>query len=147
MIELGTPMPGIQFDGSNRTFTLWMPIRTGTGLNQREFWAAKATRVRRERQATRWFWKIHHMFPLEGFRGPMRITLERHSPSTRKADLDNVVGGLKGVRDELCAIIGRDDGDETILWRYTQWKGPWGVKILIEVPMQKLWDKVAKETP
>lgn len=145
MIELGTPMPGIQFDGASRTFTIWAPFRTKTGLNAREHWAIKAKRVKRERQATRFFWKTHRMSVLEGFTGPLRITLERHSPSSRPADLDNVVGGLKAVRDQLCEQIGRDDGDPTILWRYTQQKGPWGVKILLEVPMQTLWNQISKE--
>lgn len=131
MIELGQ---GMKFDGASRTFTIWMPIRTKTGLNSREHWHVRATRVKRERKAARWFWKTHDMFPLEGFKGRMLITLVRQSPSTRLPDLDNVVGGCKGIRDELCALIGRDDSDPNITWRYLAEKGEWGVRVLIEVP-------------
>jgi hypothetical protein len=134
MIRTVSEFSGMKFDGASRRFEVWMPIRTTTGLNQREHWAVRSKRVKRERQATRWFWKTHDMHPLEGYKGPMTIRLTRVSPSTRQPDLDNVVGGCKGIRDELAALMGRDDGDRTITWEYSSEKGEWGVSVIIEVP-------------
>lgn len=124
--------PGPPFDGPTRTFKIWMPIRTKTGLNLREHPMARSRRVKRERQATRWFWKTHHMFVLEGYLGPLVISMTRVSPGN--PDSDQVVGALKSVRDQLCSQIGRDDRDETIEWRYDKRKGDWGVEVLIQVP-------------
>ena len=123
-----------EFDGPTRTFRLWIPLRTKTGLNSREHWAVRAKRVQRERKATRWFWKTHDMWVLEGYRGPLVVTMTRASPSTRPADMDNVVGGLKGVRDQIASQLGRDDGDRMITWVYDTRKGAWGVDVFIEVP-------------
>lgn len=123
-----------EFDGETRTFHLWIPIRTKTGLNSREHWAVRAKRVQRERKATRWFWKIHDMWMLEGYRGPIIVTLVRVSPATRQPDGDNAVGGLKGVRDQIASQLGRDDGDRTITWVYDTRKGAWGIDVFIEVP-------------
>lgn len=125
-----------EFSGKTRTFHLWIPIRTKTGLNSREHWAVRAKRVQRERKATRWFWKTHDMWMLEGYKGPLFVTLIRCSPSSRPADMDNVVGGLKAVRDQIASQLGRDDGDRSITWVYNQRRGVWGIDVFIEVPQE-----------
>ena len=130
----GQKISDFTFDGASRCFRIWMPIRTKTGLNSREHWAVRANRVRRERQATRWFWKTHDMHLFDGYKGPVTVSLTRVSPSARQPDLDNVVGGLKACRDELAALMGRDDGDRTITWEYDSRNGDWGVEVVIEVP-------------
>lgn len=124
----------IPFDGKTRTFHLAIPIRTKTGLNVREHWAVRFNRVKRERKATRWFWKVHDMWVLDGYLGPLVITMVRVSPSHTPANMDNVVGGLKGVRDQIASQLGRDDSDRGIEWRYDQRKGPWGVDVTIRAP-------------
>lgn len=134
IVVKGQKISDQEFDGETRTFHLWIPIRTKTGLNSREHWAVRMKRVQRERKATRWFWKTHDMWVLEGYRGPLVVTMTRASPSTRPADMDNVVGGLKGVRDQIASQLGRDDGDRMITWVYDTRKGAWGVDVFIEVP-------------
>lgn len=113
-----------------------IPIRTTTGLNSRESWQARAKRVKRERAATmqallafvHWERKTKLLRVLAGA-GVVSVELERVSP--READSDNVVGGLKAVRDEVAAWLGIDDGDPRIVWSYSQSRGPFAVKVSI----------------
>jgi hypothetical protein len=126
VIQLGLNTEDV--DALKGAFTIPIPIRTTTGLNFRESWFVRSKRVKRERKATRWFWIKAKPPP---FILPLRITLIRISPGN-KADLDNVVGGLKGVRDQVAEQLGFDDGDPRISWRYGQLKGPWGVTVTIE---------------
>lgn len=126
MIQLG--LDPEEMAALKGAFTIPIPIRTSTGLNYREHYAVRSLRVKRERKATRWFWmkaKPPH------FILPLRITLIRVSPGNG-TDLDNVVGGLKAVRDQIADQLGFDDGDPRITWRYGQLKGPWGVTVTIE---------------
>ena len=126
MIQLGLDAGDVE--ALRGAFTIPIPIRTTTGLNFREHFAVRSKRVKRERQATRWFW-LKAKPPQ--FILPLRITLIRVSPGNG-TDLDNVVGGLKGVRDQIAEQLGFDDGDDRITWRYGQLKGPWGVTVTIE---------------
>lgn len=111
-----------------------IPIRTTTGLNSRESWQARAKRVKRERSATmqallafvHWGAKTALLRVLAGA-GVVSVHLERVSP--RRADEDNVVGGLKAVRDEVAAWLGIDDGDPRIVWSYSQARGPFAVRV------------------
>lgn len=113
-----------------------IPIRTTTGLNVREHWAARAKRVKRERAATlqallafvHWDGKTALLRVLAGA-GVVSVALERVSP--READEDNAVGGLKSVRDEVSAWLGVDDGDPRIVWSYSQSRGPFAVRVTI----------------
>lgn len=113
-----------------------IPIRTTTGQNVREHWANRARRVRRERKLTglsllhqvHWERKTSLLRVLAGA-GVVSVHLERVSP--RRADDDNVVGGLKSVRDELAAWLGIDDGDPRIVWSYSQTRGPFSVLVTI----------------
>lgn len=116
--------------------SLAIPIRTTTGLNAREHWAARARRVKRERAATlralltfvRWYHKTDLLRVLAGA-GVASVHLERVSP--READSDNVVGGLKAIRDEVAAWLGIDDGDPRVVWSYSQSRGPFAVRVTI----------------
>lgn len=126
MIQLG--ISDEEVEALRGAFTIPIPIKTKTGLNAREHWHVRAKRTLRERQATRLFW-LKAKPPV--FFLPLRITLIRVSPGNG-ADLDNVVGGLKGVRDQIADQLGFDDGDSRISWRYDQRKGPWGVTVHIE---------------
>lgn len=114
-----------------------IPIRTTTGLNAREHWAARAKRVKRERAATmqallafvHWDTKTALLRVLAGA-GVVSVNLERVSP--RRADEDNVAGGLKAVRDEVAAWLGIDDGDPRIVWSYSQSRGPFAVRVALK---------------
>lgn len=127
MIQMGG-LTDRDLNALEKAFTVAIPIRTRTGLNAREHWAMRSQRVRRERQATRLFW-LKASPPR--FYLPLVVTLIRVSPGNG-ADLDNVVGGLKGVRDQIAEQLGFDDGDRGITWRYDQRKGPWGVVVALE---------------
>lgn len=110
---------------------LFVPIRTKTGLNSREHYMVKSKRVKRERKATRFFWIRERVKLSLGDGNHWRIELVRFSPGTSIPDTDNVVGGLKGVRDQIAVQLGIDDGDRRHLWIYDGRKGPWGVRVRI----------------
>lgn len=113
-----------------------IPIRTTTGQNAREHWAARAKRVKRERKLTglsllhqvHWERKTALLRVLAGA-GVVSVHLERVSP--RRADDDNVVGSMKAVRDEIAAWLGIDDGDPRIAWSYSQSLGTFAVRVTI----------------
>ena len=50
-----------------------------------------------------------------------RVTLTRIAP--RRIDDDNCIAGMKAVRDEVANILGVDDGDPSVEWRYAQERG------------------------
>jgi hypothetical protein len=113
----------------------------GRGQNDREHWAAKARRVKRERtRLTTELWLRFRglMFgdPSE-FRarcgaGPWLVTLTRLAPSAGLDD-DNLAGSFKAVRDELAAWLGVDDGNQhRVRWLYAQRHAPWGIELRIE---------------
>lgn len=123
------------------TFTI--PIRTRS-LNHgggREHWAARAKRVKAERDATccsaqttaqaRFALAGFHMLAEEG--KPLTVSLTRVSPGT--LDGDNLQGALKHVRDQIAEMLGVDDRDPVVTWRYEQRKGKRGeyaVEVRIE---------------
>lgn len=71
--------------------------------------------------------------PRESVMNPTHlVVLTRLSP--RELDTDNVIGGLKAVRDGVADALGIDDRDPRVEWIYAQEK-TWrrGVRIEIEV--------------
>lgn len=111
-----------------------VPIRLRSAANLREHWAAKAARVRRERATVRLaahnaVQQLEHLLP------PRRavVTITRRAP--RLLDDDNLAGGAKGVRDELAAMLGVDDGPRgPVSWVYRQERAAgYAVAITIEV--------------
>ena len=55
--------------------------------------------------------------------GKLRVKFTRGYKSI-PLDRDNLVGGLKPLRDEIARIYGRDDAEQTgITWEYEQAKG------------------------
>lgn len=116
--------------------TITIPLRTTTGLNEREHWAARARRVKNERCFVegRLLVTVHHarraaLKRVLAGAGVVSIHLERVSP--KAADDDNVVGGLKAVRDEIARWLGVDDGDQRLSWSYSQSRGPFLVKVTL----------------
>lgn len=113
-----------------------IPLRTGTGLNMREHWAARYRRSRRERDAV---WACFPRRKLaKGLTPPVTVRVTRISPSTRPTDPDNLQGGLKGVVDQIAEQLDMDDGDtKHIRFRYAQRRGPWGVHVEITDAQEK----------
>jgi hypothetical protein len=52
---------------------------------------------------------------------PCKVTITRYAP--RDLDDDNLIGSAKSVRDEIAALLGVDDRDPRIEWKY--WQQPW----------------------
>ena len=110
-----------------------VPIRTVSLYNQREHWAARYRRTKEEREAvhatwleemTVWRWHV----PI-----PCTVTLTRIAP--RELDDDNLRGALKSVRDEIALLMGLDDRDPRVFWRYEQErasKGDYSVRVEID---------------
>lgn len=98
-------------------------IRT-QGPNAREHFHAKAKRVKKEREATAWVLSRHERPAI-----PCSVLLTRTAPSGGLDD-DNLVGSLKGVRDQVAQWLGVDDRHrDQVRYRYGQHRGPWGVEI------------------
>jgi hypothetical protein len=98
-------------------------VRSGNVGHGREHWAARARRVKRERQAVALAWPQH--WPRAGGRllpdFPVAVMLTRIAP--RAIDTDNLLASLKAVRDEVARILGVDDRDPRIRWGYHQTRG------------------------
>ena len=101
-----------------------IPIRTSRGLNSREHWAERSTRVRSERDAVGWCLACRPKPAL-----PCAVLLTRIAPSGGLDD-DNLAGSLKAVRDAFAEWIGVDDRrTDLVRYQYAQRRGPWGVEI------------------
>jgi len=66
---------------------------------------------------------------------PCTVILTRVAPSAGVDD-DNLVGALKGVRDQVAAWLGVDDRHRNqVRYRYAQRRGEWGVEIAFGPPV------------
>lgn len=102
-----------------------VPIRTVPGMNVREHWRARSSRVKSEREATAWQLSQWRRPAL-----PLVVTLTRVGPSNGLDD-DNLAGACKAVRDEIAKWLGVDDRrSELVRYRYAQERAKeWGVRI------------------
>lgn len=98
-----------------RATTLDVPIRVVSEANQRCHWSVRHRRFKQQAQAVWGVWMAERPKVPPG---RLRITLTRVGP--RKLDSDNLAGAFKGVRDQLAALIGVDDGSDRIVWGYEQ---------------------------
>lgn len=115
-----------QGDSGAARVAFTIPIRTGTGLNDRGHWRVKARKVKAERQAAAWSTAGKKAPPV-----PCTVLLARVGPSNGLDD-DNLRGSLKGVRDELAKWLGVDDRSPLVAWAYEQRRGKeWGVEVTI----------------
>ncbi|GLQ96452.1 hypothetical protein [Dyella mobilis] len=111
-----------------RVITLELPIRTGAGLNDRLHWAARAAKVKLQRQQVGLVVKSKRPLPF-----PAVITLTRLSPGT--LDDDNLLGALKAIRDGVADAFQLPDNHCGLTWCYGQEKykrGAYAVRIEIE---------------
>lgn len=112
-------------------FAVVYPYRLQSAPNLREHHHAKAARVRAERQAATLALKV--TLANSNVRPPCVVTMTRVAPRT--LDDDNVRGAFKATRDAVAALLGLDDRDERIAWRYGQRKGApkmYAVEIRVE---------------
>lgn len=108
------------------TLRFSIPLKTVSGANSREHWAAKARRVKAERSATALAILVAGAkTTLKGYApsaSRIIVTLTRVAP--RQLDShDNLPSSMKGVVDQLCASMGIDDRDPRFAVLYQQHRG------------------------
>jgi hypothetical protein len=106
-------------------------MRTVPGMNTREHFRVRIKRVKAEKAVV--LWELHQRPhpPL-----PCTVLLTRVAPSNGLDD-DNLAGALKSVRDAVADWLGVDDARrETVRYRYSQTRGPWGVRIQFGPPVR-----------
>ena len=88
--------------------------------NLREHWAAKARRVKKQREQSRLLARLNAglTFSADVMAFGGTVTLTRVAP--RKLDDDNLAGSLKATRDGIASALGVDDGDSRVEWKYAQ---------------------------
>jgi hypothetical protein len=117
-----------------------VPIRLGRGENNREVRGQRIGRIQREREAL-------FLATLGRIRGvlvgliapglpPCTVTFTRAAPGRGLDPEENLPGSLKAVKDELAKLLGVDDRDPRLTWRYQQERGDWG-----------LWVHIAAQLP
>lgn len=107
------------------TDSIYLPIRTVSLANQREHWAKRSKRARKERQAS--YLVTSGKLPAP----PCVVKLVRVAP--RELDDDNLRGSMKSIRDGIADRLGIDDRDPLVAWEYAQQRGkPKEYAVLIE---------------
>ena len=92
---------------------LELPIRLPSVANLREHWAAKARRVKVQRQTV--------AMALRPYGAPEPpVTVEITRIAARSLDSDNLASAAKGLRDGIADWLGVDDGHPGITWVYKQ---------------------------
>lgn len=108
-------------------------MRTGAGQNDREHWATRARRVKKERVNAAW--AVRAGFgPAADIGLPCTVTLTRIAPSNG-LDGDNLQGSLKACRDGVADWLKVDDADPRVVWKYAQRRGKaseWAVEVHVE---------------
>lgn len=107
-----------------------IPIKTKSEANQREHWAAKARRVKQQRDAVRLL--LNSVFAMQ--KRPTvedEITIQITRIASRDLDTDNLAGSMKAVRDGVADALRINDGHECITWEYDQRRGKYAVEIKI----------------
>lgn len=108
-----------------------VPLRTVPGLNAREMWQVRSSRVKKERKTVAWSLVGQPRPPI-----PCSVRLTRVAPSSGVDD-DNLSGALKAVRDQVAEWLGIDDRHtKQVRYVYAQKKGPWGVTIEFGEPVE-----------
>lgn len=111
--------------------TVRLPLRVRNLTNEREHWAVRGARTKKEHKAVQLalasqakhvrFPCVVRMTRVIGYRG-------------RELDDDGNVAAFKGVRDAICKCLGIDDGPKSpARFQYAQVRGEaWGIIIEIE---------------
>lgn len=109
-----------------------VPCVTVSEANQRpSHWAVRHRRFAEQKHAVNVAMRTS-LVTLQTSRGvPLTVTFTRLGG--KMLDSDNCAGAFKACRDQLAFRLGRDDGDQSIEWRYAQepGNGPQGVLIRI----------------
>lgn len=106
-------------------------MKTVPGLNARELWQVRSSRVKKERKLVAWALVGQKRPPI-----PCSVRLTRVAPSAGVDD-DNLSGALKAIRDQIAEWLGVDDRHRNqVRYVYAQKRGPWSVTIEFGEPVQ-----------
>ncbi len=117
---------------------LWaeIPMVLPSIANIREHWSKRAKRTKAQRESVVLALKNYALRPAVNncwkellCSSGLTVTLVRQSP--RKLDGDNLQMALKASRDAVASILGVDDGDASVEWRYEQAAGPAALRVRI----------------
>ena len=106
-------------------------LRTVCELNAHEHWRVRSKRAKTQRELVTLVLR-RTVAPMMLVGAPLVVTLTRVAPSQGLDDGDNLPSAHKHVRDAVAALLGIDDRDPRVSWRYAQRRGPWGIEIAIE---------------
>lgn len=116
-------------------FVLYPACRVISESNSRGHWSVGASRAKAQRAAVLAAWHASPLAMTAHLRAwgavlPVTVTLTHFGPKMDRDD--NLNRAFKAIRDEVARLIGVDDGDECVGWRYAQLAGGPGVEIRIE---------------
>lgn len=118
--------------------TLRVPLRIQSAANLREHWAAKARRVKAERDAVCLTWLAMGNGLVPVLRADQRATVALTRIAPRALDgHDNLRSALKPCVDEIARCLGlTSDADPRVTWLYDQRRGKvreYAVEVLVHV--------------
>lgn len=103
-------------------FTCVFPVKTVSEANQREHWRTRANRKKSQQETVEESWpvcKSRWAAWAAQSAQPWTIRMVRLGPQA--LDPDNLAGSFKHVQDQLCRLIGVDDGDASrVKFEYAQ---------------------------
>lgn len=95
--------------------TVELPIRTVNSLNEREHWAVRARRAKKER-------RIAYCVTPAGLSLPLTVKLTRFGKNKRPMDDDGLSASFKNIRDGIADKCNVDDGNPGLVFEYSQEK-------------------------
>lgn len=111
-------------------YALTLPLQVISEANQREHWASKHRRTQAQRRTVATAWRAAY-----GSRRPALpcvVTFTRFGGQPLDQE-DNLNVAFKGCRDEIAAILGVNDRDPRVCWKYRQEPGGRvGIRIALE---------------
>ena len=115
--SFATQIPDVSIRGM-RVRTFHLPIRTISENNAREHWRSRHSRRKKQREDVTLLLKGK----LDDVTFPCIVLLCRIAP--RRLDTgDNDAGSQKSCRDAIAKLLGIDDRDERVTWKYDQKRG------------------------
>lgn len=100
-----------------------LPIRTVSEANvaSHEHWRERQKRAKSQKETAALFTRRAFAIAWPSLAGPVVVQLDRVAP--RRLDSDNLCGSTKAVRDGIAYVLGVDDGDPRVEYRYVQRRG------------------------
>jgi len=110
-----------------------LPLRTVSGANIREHWAAKAARAKLQRSTARMMLLLDKKWCAQ--QNHFAVKLTRIAP--KKLDSDNLEISFKAIRDGIADAIGIDDGSDRFTWNCAQESGnPKEYAVRVEITIE-----------